>query len=78
MYASVIFPEIPQPRGLLLLPPPLPLRASTSVPFMKCQERGVLIEKQLMEKLGAEPEPKELERVVRVTPATITKVAKNI
>lgn len=66
------FSRDPQPWGLLLL------RASTSVPFMKCQESWVLIEKQLMEKLGAEPEPRELERVVRVTPATITKVAKNI
>lgn len=45
---------------------------------MKCQERWVLIEKQLMEKLGSEPKPGELERVVRVTPATITKVAKKI
>ncbi len=66
------FSRDPQPWGLLLL------RASTSVPFMKCQEHWVLIEKQLMEKLGTEPEPRDLERVVRVTPATITKVAKNI
>lgn len=63
----------PQPRGLPLL---LLLRASTSFPFMKCQVRWVLIEKQLTEKLGEGP--RELERVVRVTPATITKVAKDI
>lgn len=46
------FSRHPQPWGLLLL------RASTSVPFMKCQERWVLIEKQLMEKICAQPEPR--------------------
>lgn len=71
------FSRDPQPRGLLLLLLLL-LKASASVPFIKCQERWVLIEKQFMEKLGAEPEPRDLDRVVRVTPATITNVAKSI